>query len=660
MTDWLSVVSVAERKAFTTLSRLSENDVDSIWSNVSSFVERQMTLQKGVNIPGLGTFTFSRQKLDVGNKFVLIQRPIFLLSEKLAQAHGLKQVKPLSAAGDVPTVQLNFTALSVGGPFERDVVEGCVRETLLVLLRTVVTGRSVLFTFPGIGELSFRQSKVKMKFYRDFVTTMDGSGRLLWALSNRPGTSISIVSGRLSSNQPPGTSNTVLLPRISPEQLEKEQGEGVPGRVQADSDRTEGNECPVTPQPIPRSRVRSRQTVDLAKVNGISLTDAVETGLGAESTMDRQTVFILPPEGAVKEKEEKSSDSRLDMPCVNHGRAGQELCYLCMQRAKRNIPLYLSEERLREEQKEKKLFLLNKQRRDQYDLQREQADRLEIRENNQKVAAFNLGVSEAMKEKTATSTSQFHVSSTEMTSYIFGKRPLTPPGLPKQRLYMQDLRAQGEWKKQKIKQTQQDQELMDRLHQVQLAQEIAQQRSQELQQKQKNIRSFQKVLDKQVEYRDPGLPARLPDSDGPIFGRLDHTPAGSAEQRLRAEKVYLEQVAMANHRRQMELLNRCAKLKSERDMLHQTKKELVSDNIKRSSELRNLRASLEDTWIHTANLKRQGDLEEREFIRSGSGLLIDQCKQFRHCNQCKRKTTNSGETNIWKESGYMPGSRIMV
>ena len=47
---------------------------------------------QGVQIPGLGTFTFMRQKLEVGNKkFFLIQRPVFIMAEKLVQMHGLKQ-----------------------------------------------------------------------------------------------------------------------------------------------------------------------------------------------------------------------------------------------------------------------------------------------------------------------------------------------------------------------------------------------------------------------------------------------------------------------------------------------------------------------------------------------------------------------------------------
>ncbi|XP_045072138.1 coiled-coil domain-containing protein 81-like isoform X2 [Coregonus clupeaformis] len=642
MTDLLSVVSEAERNSFPTISQLSENDVDSIWSNVSSFVERQMTLQKGVYIPGLGTFTFSQQKLDVGNKFVLIQRPVFLLSEKLSQSHGLKQVKPLSAAGDVPVVQLNFTALSVESPFERHVVEGCVRETLLVLLRAVAAGRSVLFTVHAIGELSFCQSKVKMKFYHDFVTAMDGSGKLLRALSNRPGTSNSLLFGRGSSIQGPGTSNTIILPKISSEQRGKDWGEETLAQVQTNSDRKEENgESPVTP------RSRSRHTLGPAKVNGIILTDDLEPRPPAETNTDRSTVSILPLQGAaLKQGKVKRGDSHLDVPCVDHNRAGQELCYLCMQRAQRNIPHYLAEERLREQQEEERVLLVNEQRRDQCYLQREQADRLEKRENNQKVAAFNLGVSEAMKEKKG--------------SYIFGGRPLTPPRVHKQRGYMKDLRAQAEWREDQVSMTQQDQELIDLLHQVQLAQEITLHKSQQLHLKQKNTSCYKKALDIQVECQGTGLPACQPDSDGPVFGQLDCTPAGLSEQRQRAEKVYQEQLTTANNKRKEQLLNRCTKQKNEREMLNRNRKELINDHINRFEKLHNLRASLEETWRHSADLKRHRDREEKEFIRSGSSLLIDQCEQYRRCYQCKRKTENCGETNIWKKSHYIPGSRLMV
>lgn len=49
---------------------------------------------QGVNINALGTFTFTQKKLDIGNnKFIMIQRPIFMLSEKFAQTHNLQSTK---------------------------------------------------------------------------------------------------------------------------------------------------------------------------------------------------------------------------------------------------------------------------------------------------------------------------------------------------------------------------------------------------------------------------------------------------------------------------------------------------------------------------------------------------------------------------------------
>lgn len=49
---------------------------------------------QGVQIPNFGTFSFSQRKLDVGNnKYVLMQRPVFNISEKFAQTHGLQFTK---------------------------------------------------------------------------------------------------------------------------------------------------------------------------------------------------------------------------------------------------------------------------------------------------------------------------------------------------------------------------------------------------------------------------------------------------------------------------------------------------------------------------------------------------------------------------------------
>ena len=88
------------------------------------------------------------------------------------------------SVGQIPVVQLNFAALSNETPFDRDTVESCVKEVLQALSRSVQAKRNVEFHFAGIGRLSIRESKVKMKFYKEFLRSMDGSGSLVHALSN--------------------------------------------------------------------------------------------------------------------------------------------------------------------------------------------------------------------------------------------------------------------------------------------------------------------------------------------------------------------------------------------------------------------------------------------------------------------------------------------
>lgn len=53
-----------------------------------------ISVPQGVNIIGLGQFTFTHRKTDVGNnKYLLVQRPVFVLSERFAQQHQLSSTK---------------------------------------------------------------------------------------------------------------------------------------------------------------------------------------------------------------------------------------------------------------------------------------------------------------------------------------------------------------------------------------------------------------------------------------------------------------------------------------------------------------------------------------------------------------------------------------
>ncbi len=143
-----------------------------------------MAQSKGVTIPNFGTFSFSQKKIDVGNnKFILIHRPIFLLAEKFTKTHSLKQTK-YPIAGSIPLHPLNYIAIANETPFSRDDVESCVRHVLQILNRSVASKKNVEFTFTGIGRLQIRNFKVKMKFFKSFVTLCDPNGKIISSMQN--------------------------------------------------------------------------------------------------------------------------------------------------------------------------------------------------------------------------------------------------------------------------------------------------------------------------------------------------------------------------------------------------------------------------------------------------------------------------------------------
>jgi hypothetical protein len=82
-----------------------------------------------------------------------------------------------------------------------------------------------------------------------------------------------------------------------------------------------------------------------------------------------------------------------------HANAGQELCYLCHQRQRRNIPVYLHEE-IKQKDKEESQLLSQYQQMKDMDKQLLDEEKANARRMDRaRMDAFNLGVAEAIKEK---------------------------------------------------------------------------------------------------------------------------------------------------------------------------------------------------------------------------------------------------------------------
>ncbi|XP_076818504.1 coiled-coil domain-containing protein 81-like isoform X2 [Clavelina lepadiformis] len=747
-----NLVSEARKNRFTAIPKLSEEDIISVWDNLSKYVELQMCSQKGVHIPNLGTFTFTHKKMDIGNnKFVLIQRPVFLLSEKFSQTHALSCTK-YHTTGEIPVVQLNFTALAVESPFDRDTVETCVREVLQSLSRAVANQQNVEFLFRGIGVLAIKELKVKLKFFKDFLNSMDGSGNLVKVLENelfcsntaqnvdlirkfsgrllnkRPGTADSVMSNQttLSAQRRPGT-QTLTLPRLNggkdllPPISEYEQTEGDGDKIPLPPTRSTNREV-IHPHPVVgislnpeelREALPSRDGIrgsPVKKIYSPNSNHSPKPPSTAGSADRPETTKLLETphcfeESAKDEKQPRPVSAPLQTPepptmrrysrnsvpvCTSpkhHHKTGQEMCYLCMQRSMRNIPVSFEDERRRKEKEQDALLQQYQQMKDQEAILLTQANQNSNRQSNQKVAAFNLGVAECLRDSKSKRSSEF------VRSYVFQNRPLTPLRFYKQEEYSKALESQVKLRTSRETREKHDREFQERLEQVQLAEDLAAQREQFLRVKADQVSQYQRALSAQIQihkkitgavedvterrhlsipkprvlspFESPEarklrsnkirskplpLPKAESDSKQPIFGRFDATNEKLLEQKERARSLLKSQLDMVADKKKNSILHHLGKQKEESEMLERTKQELITDRVSSHKRSHEMRRSLEQNWRnhHLSKISREED--ERFRMRTPGMLLLQQTEKYSRCGQCERRTNNCGESNIWSES----------
>ncbi|XP_009185340.2 coiled-coil domain-containing protein 81 isoform X2 [Papio anubis] len=541
--------------------------------------------------------------------------------------------------------------ISLEGPFNRDVVEGCVKETLLFLSRSISMKQNVEFTFKGIGVLMIRDNKVKMRFYKDFLCTMDGSGALAKALANRPGTVDSVLSSREALRKWP--SSVLAFPRIELKQTEnklpmetlvEECGENRERKckLKDQSDKEEGIRDISSPK-----RLRDRQALFPAKVTNVSLLEKTDRSESGEKIMTSES--LSSPSCLKHDSDMKPQTSPA---CQDHDKAGQEMCYVCLQRAQRNSPLYYGEERRREIEDER-LIQQYQMLKDQEALFRHQLKSLATREQNQKNAAYNLGVAEAIRSH-KNEKPEFY------KSFLFDKRPLSPAfNALKQEEYSRSLLKQMDNRQENEIKQRQYRELMDRLEQVQLTEELAVQRAKFLKDKMEETQCYKRALDAQIKNKPSRLPPFEPDSSEPIFGKNEGELM--VEKQKREQNYMKHQLeAAANHKRKA-ILHQLVDQRRDLQMLQRTQREHVADRTAELERVNRINQCLQEDWERSAAMKKQRDLEEKAFERASDKLfLLDQCEKYRRCKQCQRRTSNVGESNLWPLNKFLPGSRLLV
>lgn len=652
-----------------------------VWDTISQFIESNMEQRKAVHIPGLGIFTFTSSKLDIGhNKFILIQRPVFVLSEKLIKTHRLTQSK-YHVPGEIPVIQLNFTALAIEINVSRDLVEASVKEIVNALSRAIEKMGSCEFAFTTIGNLVISNGSARMKFLQGFLEKMDNTANLTKFLSQRPDTSSSVLSD-----------NSILLPKIQPgdglKMPSKSCDMAIIKELNEDSndDNINGYEKVSSPKrDLPQSKEKQVITPTLKieprspriqqltisptggepkpvtpyqKKTPPSLKRSVTFKDPRQEIEVKQSnrVFPSPRQSQVQimNQLKKTNKPSEDARCSSCVESMNDFCYLCFQREKRNVPIYYTEERKKEDQEEDHLLQMYTMLKDSEANKKEEDLNNKKREEAQNIARFNLGVSEVLKDKKDERVDQFQ------RSFVFRNRPTTPPHFIKQEDYQADLAKQVCNKSRQVSKMVKDKEFSERLEQLELAQDLAIQREHYLNSKRLQSDQYRKALDTQMSFKAPELPSSYPDSDAPVFGVHDMDENKFRDRRKRAQHLFHNQLTMASEKKKFENRRNVKLRRDEEDMLKKTRMDLLQETLVRNQLNLQQRQDLEKTWARQALKKRSREIEEKLRARSPGLLLQEQCDKYSGCGQCTRRKSNYGQSNVWSETRYVSGSRLII
>lgn len=168
-------------------------------------------LLQGVRIPTLGSFDVVQTETLVGNKTVILQRPVFHLARNIGEGQNLENKDDLAGKtedltpqvwgavgnhttflrappgkhlwgsasipgfpGDKQQEPLKYARVAMEASVSRRKVESCILGTTSLLHHCLENGMSVAFVLNDVGVLLIKGSKVQMRFYLDLLEKVMG------------------------------------------------------------------------------------------------------------------------------------------------------------------------------------------------------------------------------------------------------------------------------------------------------------------------------------------------------------------------------------------------------------------------------------------------------------------------------------------------------
>ncbi|KAA3678750.1 uncharacterized protein DEA37_0015056 [Paragonimus westermani] len=323
----------------------------------------------------------------------------------------------------------------------------------------------------------------------------------------------------------------------------------------------------------------------------------------------------------------------------------QTLCYLCHQRRARNIPIDLSEEIREREELEEQLLCTYQKLRAENEARKEQESYWNRRQDLIKQAAYNLGVADAKRIK-----NQF-IDATQYRTFIFSSRPSTPAKELKQNAIRSELDEQTGTRQAREKQQHEDDQLLGKLEQTRLMEEICKQKENQLREKWNKQQKYKQALDFQVKHKPEPI-RKLWDHDGnPVFGMHHYDPQKTRQMLTRAKEVQQAQMDAAEQRNRQLQQSRAQQIEQEKAILKRVHHDLICDGLKRREAQEARRQYLENEWNKEIQDKQDRDALDR-LIRlcPTKTTLMGQLDSHRRCAQCSRDLNNKGQSNVFTDT----------
>ncbi|NXH14591.1 CCD81 protein, partial [Bucco capensis] len=129
-----------------TLKKLTTSEICKVWAGTSQYIWRQLLQKRAVEI-GVGTFALIPMCATVGeNKGLPVERPVFQLCKYMKKYYRIKCAKSI-IPDETPCIQLDFEQIATDIPFHQEIMEWCIRETLLLFAAALRDKKEVEFSF---------------------------------------------------------------------------------------------------------------------------------------------------------------------------------------------------------------------------------------------------------------------------------------------------------------------------------------------------------------------------------------------------------------------------------------------------------------------------------------------------------------------------------